>query len=231
MYRPKVIWSDEKIFCLHARVNKQNDRVWAVYNPREYQMNKVQGDQKAMVWVGLVGGQVLARYWFLEPEEEQNISCNSENYVAMLKRTVLPAIARRSDRDRLWFMQDGAPAHHANNTLSFLSEKFGDRLIALGTRDNPMTVIWPPHSPELNVCDYWLWSYIEMRVKKRKPTTKEELIEFVDEELNALNRDGFIFILGFMHHIINLTLQKSELSYNEAVEKRTRLAIFWLLYR
>ena len=48
-------------------------------------------------------------------------------------------------------MQDGAPAHHSNVALSFLREKFGDRLIALGTRDNPVNVIWPPHSPEVEI--------------------------------------------------------------------------------
>ena len=112
----------------------------------------MQGDQKAMIWVGLVNGQILARYWFLDPDNEaQNISCNGDNYVAMLKREVMPAIAHRRDRNRLWFMQDGAPAHHSNVALSFLREKFGDRLIALGTRDNPVTVIWPPHSPEVEI--------------------------------------------------------------------------------
>ena len=166
---------------LHMRLNKQTDRVWAMYNPREYRETKVNGDQKAMVWVGLVNGQVLACYWFLDPDnEEENISCNSNNYVDMLRRTVMPAINRRSDRERLWFMQDGAPAHHSNHALSFLREKFGERLIALGTRDNPTPVTWPPHSPELNVCDYWLWSYVEMKVKKQKPKNREELI--IDRE-------------------------------------------------
>ena len=106
MNGPKVIWSDEKIFVLHMRLNKQNDRVWGIYNPREYRETKVNGDEKAMIWVGLVGGQILARFWFLDPDnEEENISCNKENYVAMLRNTVMPAIARRRDRDRLWFMQ------------------------------------------------------------------------------------------------------------------------------
>ena len=105
-----------------------------------------------MIWVGPVNGQILARYWFMDPDnQEENISCNSVNYVEMLKNSVMPAIARRSDRDRLWFMQDGAPAHHSNHALSFLRDKFGDRLIALGTKDNPTSVTWPPHSPEVEI--------------------------------------------------------------------------------
>ena len=68
---PKVIWTDEKIFALHMRVNKQNDRVWGVYNPREYRETKVNGDQKAMVWVGIVGGQILARDTFFVQNNSQ----------------------------------------------------------------------------------------------------------------------------------------------------------------
>ena len=79
--------------------------MWAIYNPREYRETKVNGDEKAMVWVGIVGGQILAKYWFMDPDEENNISCNSENYVNMLRSAVIPAINRRRDRDRLWFMQ------------------------------------------------------------------------------------------------------------------------------
>ena len=151
-FENNVIWSDEKIFVRHMRLNKQNDRVWAMYNPREYRETKVNGDEKAMVWVGLVGGQIIARYWFLDPDnEEENISCNSGNYVDMLRNTVMPAIARRRDGHRLWFMQDGAPAHHSNVALSFLRENFGDRLIALGTKDNPVAVKWPPHSPDVRL--------------------------------------------------------------------------------
>ena len=104
-FEHKVIWSDEKIFVLHMRLNKQNDRVWGIYNPREYRQTKVNGDEKAMVWVGIVNGQILARYWFMDPDDDQNISCNSQNYVAMLTNTLMPAINRRRDGNRLWFMQ------------------------------------------------------------------------------------------------------------------------------
>ena len=169
----------------------------------------VNGDEKAMVWVGLVGGQVIAKYWFLDPDnEEQNISCNSQNYVAMLKSTLLPAMARRGDRDRLWYMQDGAPAHHSNHALSFLREKFGDQLIALGTKDNPIPVSWPPHSPELNVCDYWLWSYLEMKVKKRKPNNRDELISFVDDEINRLSRSMVRRAVGHLRTRCELCVQE-----------------------
>ena len=41
-----MIWTDEKIFALHMKVNKQNDRIWGIYNPREYRETKVNGDVK-----------------------------------------------------------------------------------------------------------------------------------------------------------------------------------------
>ena len=141
-----------KLLCSWLYPISAHYRTWGIYNPREYRETKVNGDEKAMIWVGLVGGQILAKFWFLDPDnEEENISCNSENYVAILRSTLMPAIARRRDGHGLWFMQDGAPAHHSNHALSYLRGKFGDRLIALGTKDNPVTVKWPPHSPEVEI--------------------------------------------------------------------------------
>ena len=43
-------------------------------------------------------------------------------------------------------------------------------------------------SYQLNVCDYWLWSHIENRVKKRDPKNRDELIDFVNDELDNLTR-------------------------------------------
>ena len=45
-FEQKVLWSDEKWWVLHPRINKQNDRFWAPVNPRQYVEDKVQGDVK-----------------------------------------------------------------------------------------------------------------------------------------------------------------------------------------
>lgn len=51
--------------------------------------------------------------------------------------------------DRLWFMQDGAPAHRANLVTECLDELFGDQWVGMGA---PM--FWPPYSLDLNPLDF-----------------------------------------------------------------------------
>lgn len=50
-------------------------------------------------------------------------------------------------------------------------------------------VPWPPRSPDLSMCDFYLWGYLKSRVYEGKPRTLEELktairdrIEEIDEE-------------------------------------------------
>ena len=51
---------------------------------------------------------------------------------------------------RLWFQQDGVPAHRRLIVKARLQEVFGQRIISLGN-----TVEWPPRSPDLTPCDFF----------------------------------------------------------------------------
>jgi hypothetical protein len=54
-------------------------------------------------------------------------------------------------------MQDGAPPHIAKPVMQLLKRHFGNnRLIS---RHCPTA--WPPRSPDLNPCDFWLWGYLK----------------------------------------------------------------------
>ncbi|GBM69974.1 hypothetical protein AVEN_142995-1 [Araneus ventricosus] len=54
-------------------------------------------------------------------------------------------------------MQDGAPLHIATPVKQLLNLHFGnDRIIS---RHFPTA--WPPQSPDLNPCDFWLWGYLK----------------------------------------------------------------------
>lgn len=61
--------------------------------------------------------------------------------------------------NNVWFQQDGAIPHTAKIVLEWLAEKFGEHFISL--RSN---IEWPPHSPDLNPLDFFLWGYLKDRV-------------------------------------------------------------------
>ena len=54
-------------------------------------------------------------------------------------------------------MQDGAASHTANETKALLCQQFSEkRLIGKGFEN-----AWPPYSPDLTPCDFWLWNEIK----------------------------------------------------------------------
>ncbi|GBL93012.1 hypothetical protein AVEN_54648-1 [Araneus ventricosus] len=54
-------------------------------------------------------------------------------------------------------MQDGPPPHIATPVKQLLNLHFGnDRIIS-----PYFSTAWPPRSPDLNPCDFWLWGYLK----------------------------------------------------------------------
>jgi len=58
---------------------------------------------------------------------------------------------------------------------------FPSRLIFL--REN---IAWPPGSPDLIPCDYFLWGYLKAEVIKYRPGTIEELKEAIRQVISRV---------------------------------------------
>jgi len=54
-------------------------------------------------------------------------------------------------------------------------------------------VPWPPRSPDLSTCDFFLWGYLKSRVYRHKPRMLNDLKEVrpIDHQLLALVLDDF----------------------------------------
>ena len=119
----KIIFSDEKWFCLKPHPNKKNQVTWSITNPNNIEEVRDQGVKKVMAWVGFVNGKLLPIHWF-------EGSVNGNQYLEMLKNKVWPSVRGTATRDGLWFMQDGAKPHTTNDCLGFLQEKFQNRAVS-----------------------------------------------------------------------------------------------------
>lgn len=53
------------------------------------------------------------------------------------------------------------------------------------------TISWPPRSPDLSPCDFFLWGYLKAEVFKHRPRTIEELKEAIVEEIAQID-DGML---------------------------------------
>lgn len=172
--------SDEAHFHLDGYVNKQNFRYWSITNPEELHERPLHSP-KVTVWCGVTKSCVIGPYFF--EEGGRTVTVNSQRYLLMLENFLIPELQRnRLVRRRLWFQQDGATAHTANGVMDFLRRKFRGRVIS-----HFGDIAWPARSPDLSICDFFLWGFLKARVYTNKPRTLDLLKEAIRQEIANLS--------------------------------------------
>ena len=99
-----IFFSDEATFHISGRVHKQNCRIWSTENPHEVQ-EYWDKSPKINVWCAMSSDCIIGPYFF-----EENV--NSQNYLKMLKEFFWPRIQNMRGCQKIYFQQDGAPAHY-----------------------------------------------------------------------------------------------------------------------
>ena len=82
------------------------------------------------------------------------------------------------------FQQDGASSHYSVNARKILNEQMPNQWIG---RRGPIE--WPARSPDLTVCDFWLWSFLRNEVYKPVGVIFESLDQLanrIENELQAI---------------------------------------------
>ena len=132
-----------------------------------------------MCWAGIIDGRILPMVWF-----EPGSSVKGEKYLKLLQGDLWPQVKTLATRSQYWFQQDGATCHCTDKALSFLSEKFGNRVISRRS-----AIPWPAHSPDLNPLDYWFWGHLEQNVCLRKPETIDDLKRVIVDISNRIEEN------------------------------------------
>jgi hypothetical protein len=117
----------------------------------------------------------------------------------MLENFLRPKIEEYGEEHNLedfWFQQDGATAHTARHPRRILKEMFPGRVVFLHE-----AVPWPPRSPDLSTCDFFLWGYLKAEVFTHRPRSLDQLKEAIQEE--RLQR----FIGRHGHHLEDIILK------------------------
>ena len=83
--------------------------------------------------------------------------------------------------DDIWFQQDGATCHTANETMALLRDKSNGHVIS---RDGDVN--WPPRSCDLTPLDFFLWGYLKEKVYVDKPATIQELKDEIIRHINGI---------------------------------------------
>lgn len=158
-----LTFSDEAHFHLDGRVNRHNSRCWSRVNPGWIGEEGLHSP-RTTVWAAICESGIYGPFFF-----DENVS--SESYLQMLKESFWPSVEEKGLTNTILFMQDGAPPHFGLSVRSWLDEKLPNRWMGRGSSNMP----WPPRSPDLTPCDFFLWGFIKSKVYGEKCKTIQEL--------------------------------------------------------
>jgi len=191
----------EVSFELHGNINRQNFRYWSIENLRWIRDNKFQYPDKVNVWAERIGDHLIGLFFI-----DGNL--NFEMCETMLIEQIIPAIRNlfSNDFDRVWFQQDGVPAHFGLRVQRLLDETFANRWI--GRRG---TIEWLSRSSDLTLLDFFLWEFLKERVYKTKSASVEELKQRITDEISLMTVDMLKNISDSFFSIKASTLSSSVL--------------------
>jgi len=171
--RQFFFFSDEAYFSLTLPLNHQNNRVWSDSQPCIGNQKPLH-DQKILVWCAISAKRVFGPYYFKK-------SVNQQNYLEMLKNFFWPKVLDTADYKKYHFQQDGATPHTAMAVQTWLGERFGKKFIDKN--------LWPPRSPDLNPCDFFLWGHLKQVVYNPLPKTLDDLKANLEREIKKISPD------------------------------------------
>ncbi|GFV92937.1 uncharacterized protein TNCV_1693301 [Trichonephila clavipes] len=191
-----LLWTDEAHFTLRGSVNTHNCRIWATENPRTVLETPLHGE-KITVWVGFTTSTIIGPFFFEEMRDSGFVTATvtGERYADMLQNRIIPSLTDKHLLERAIFMQDGAPPHIARHVKNLLRRSFGDDRVL----SRHFHHAWPPRSPDLSPCDYWLWGYLKSQVYRDRPTSLGMLKDNIRLQCLTITPD---MLYSAVHNII-----------------------------
>lgn len=174
-----IFFTDEAWFHLHGYVSSQNNRYYATEKPNFVHETPLH-DQKIGVWCAISGYRIIGPIFYDD-------TINAERYRNLILEPFFEQLTDIECRSG-YFQQDSATAHTANLSLNLIAEFFEDRVISTG--------LWPARSPDLTVCDFYLWGNLKNKVYKSNPHTLEELKQNIRTEINAISEAELLRVNG-----------------------------------
>jgi len=79
---------------------------------------------------------------------------------------------------------------------------FNRNLISLKSQNQ-----WPPHSPDLNPLDFFLWDYLKDRVDIPPPETTEDLKRTIQVEMRKITKETCTAVLENFRRRVKLVTE------------------------
>jgi hypothetical protein len=110
------------------------------------------------------------------------------SYLDMLTNWLM--LQLHDDSHDFIFKQDGAPAHVHLDVQHYLNANLPKRWIGHAANLHLPLLRWPPRSPDLTPCDFFLWGYVKNAVfVPPLPTDIDDLKRHITEVVAAVTYD------------------------------------------
>lgn len=180
-FSDRLIFSDEATFHISGKVNRHNVRIWGSENPGIVVQHE-RDSPKLNVFCAISSDKVYGPFFFAEK------TVTGITYLDTLEQWLFPQLLE--DSGNFIFMQDGAPAHFHELVRTFLNNTIPNRWIGRGGEEDLIFRRWPPRSPDLTPCDFYLWGYIKDRVYVPPlPASLQELRVRITEAVESITPD------------------------------------------
>lgn len=153
--------SDEANVYLDGHVQVRNAVIWGVERPPEHYRQQTLVTRKVTVFAAVSAGHLFGPYF---PPEGANVNAAIYRELVQQLATDMQATLGVDRFQNVWLQQDGATPHTARDTRHFLQQLFPDRLVGAH-----LTLDWPSHSPDLSMCDFFLWGVVKNAIYARAP--------------------------------------------------------------
>jgi hypothetical protein len=109
-------------------------------------------------------------------------------YLDMLENWLIPQLADEEIQGYIY--QDGVPPHWHKKVRAYLNEHLPGRWVGRVTATDNTFCIWPPRSPDLTACDFFMWSFVKDDVYVPPlPKTLPELRERINTAIENVTQD------------------------------------------
>lgn len=175
----KLIFSDESTFHMCGTVNRHNLRIWGTGNPHSV-VEHYRDSPKVNVFCAMSSSRVYGPFFFTEK------TITGVVYLDMLQLWLMPQLEEHEDD--FVFQQDGAPPHFLCDVREYLNTHLPHRWIGRASEDDVPLLKWPPRSPDLTPCDFFLWGYVKDQVfVQPMPRDLADLRERITRAINNID--------------------------------------------
>jgi len=150
----KVQFSDEATFYVSGAVKHRNVRIWGSENPHAYVENQ-HDSPKVNVVCAISSQKVYGPFFFAEE------TVTGMTYLDMLQLWLMPQLQtyRRS-----YSSKTEVPPTSTLRFVKYLNTVLPGRWIGRTSGNDQPLMLWPPRSPDITPCDFFLWGYVKDRV-------------------------------------------------------------------